>query len=275
MKRRIHYVLLALLIAGCTPSEEVESPQDGKTVWADISGGQLKARVFESEDAGPDPILVIVLHGDLLGPQAIDPYHHQFARRVISKASNVVAAGLLRPGYSDATGDRSDGEPFLATGDNYTAAVVDAIADTTEHLRSLYRPRAVVAVGHSGGAAIAALLLGHRPGIADAAVLVACPCDLPAWREHMMAERPNPVWRQPIDGLSPLDFATDVLPSVTVELIAGKNDRVALPEYSEAYATALGLRGVDVRSLILPEREHDILLDPAVLGRTLEVLKQL
>lgn len=267
--------LVTLLLLSYVCSGQTVDEGSGKTVWADVSDGRLKAQVFETEEIGLTPILLIVLHGDLLGPQSFDPYHYQFAREVAARTSNVVAAGLLRPGYSDAFGDRSDGEPFLATGDNYTATAVDAVADATEYLRSEYRARAVLVVGHSGGAAITALMLGRRPEVADAAVLAACPCDLPAWREHMMAELPNPIWRQPIDGLSPLDFAAGVRPSTIVELFVGRNDRVVLPEYTEAYADALRRQDVDVRSTVLPDLEHEILLQPAVIERAVGSIARL
>jgi protein-S-isoprenylcysteine O-methyltransferase Ste14 len=36
----------------------------------------------------------------------------------------------------------------------------------------------VVVAGHSGGAAIAANILGRRPALIDAALVVSCPCDV-------------------------------------------------------------------------------------------------
>jgi len=259
-------------MASCACPAQTATTQEGEAVWADIPDGRLKAQVFQGEDAVEAPILLVVLHGDLLGPGSVDPYHHRFAREVAGRRNDVVAAALLRPGYSDAAGDRSDGEPFLATGDNYTAAAVDAVADATQHLKSAYRARAVVVVGHSGGAAITALMLARRPGIADAAVLAACPCDLPAWREHMMAERPDPVWRQPIDGLSPLDHVVDVSPTATIRLFVGENDRVTPPAYTKAYADALRQQGIDVRSFTLPASGHEILLENEVLESTTELI---
>src|SRR6185436_16034197 len=89
---------------------------------------------------------------------------------------DVVAAGLLRPGYTDNAGDRSDGERGEARGDNYTADVADAVATATRALAQRVKARRVILVGHSGGASIAALVLGRHPGIADAALLVACGC---------------------------------------------------------------------------------------------------
>src|ERR1700737_478520 len=83
----------------------------------------------------------------------------------------------LRPGYSDGE-DRSDGMRGETTGDNYTPEVVNAVATAISELKAGYHPRRVVLVGHSGGSAIMANLLGQQASIADAALLVSCPCDL-------------------------------------------------------------------------------------------------
>ena len=78
-------------------------------------------------------VLVIVLHGDLLQPD--NSYHYGFAQTVAAQNSGVVTVGLLRPGYSDERGNRSDGEILNATGDNYSAEVVNAVASGTQQLK--------------------------------------------------------------------------------------------------------------------------------------------
>jgi pimeloyl-ACP methyl ester carboxylesterase len=69
----------------------------------------------------------------------------------------------LRPGYKDDTGEQSEGKRGLTTGDNYTPEVVDAVASATDQLRTRFHPARTVLVGHSGGAAIAANVLGRWP----------------------------------------------------------------------------------------------------------------
>ena len=44
------------------------------------------------------------------------------------KIDDSVVVALLRPGYRDHTGERSEGEQGLKTGDNYTPEVVEAVA---------------------------------------------------------------------------------------------------------------------------------------------------
>ena len=80
------------------------------------------------------PVLVVVLHGDLLGLRTLPPntYHYVFADEATRRIEDVVAAAVLRPGYRDHSGERSDGEQGLATGDNYTPEVVDAVAGVVE-----------------------------------------------------------------------------------------------------------------------------------------------
>src|SRR5262249_55281804 len=145
----------------------------------------------------------------------------------------------------------------------------------TKYLRSHYRARSAVDVGHSGGAAIASLLLGRYPDVAAGAVLAACPCDLPSWRKHMMTKQQNSIWEQPHQGLSPLDFASRVRPSTIVELVVGSEDQVALPEYSEEYARALRRQGVKVHYSVLSGLDHRILLQPAVLEKTLDLIARI
>jgi predicted esterase len=192
-----------------------------------------------------------------------------------AQASNVVVVGLLRPGYSDERGNRSDGDALSATGDNYTAEVVEAVALATTQIEDRYGTGATILIGHSGGAAIAALVLGRHPDVADAALLVACPCDLPAWRSYMMSVRPNPVWQQPHQGLSPMDETSGVRPTTIVELMVGAEDDVVRLEYSQAYAADLRSRGVEADVTILPSLGHNILQRPPVFGQARELITRM
>ncbi len=104
---------------------------------------------------------MIVLHGDLFNPRP--SYQYAFAQaltdgfdapampdRVRARlgthphVGDVVAAGLLRPGYTDNAGDRSDGKRGDARGDNYTAEVTDAVAATVRALKRQFMARRVV-----------------------------------------------------------------------------------------------------------------------------------
>lgn len=147
----------------------------GETVWIDEPNGRLKTRVYRSARLSPSPVLILVVHGDI--PRPPPDYQYVFAQIAAGASENVVAAGVLRPGYADSQGDRSSGDMGYAVGDNYTAEVVDALDMAVSTLKARYHAGAVILVGHSGGAAIVADLLGRHPNSANGAVLVACGCD--------------------------------------------------------------------------------------------------
>jgi len=240
----------------------------GETLWLEGNGLRLKAKIYSSVKLSNHPVLIVVLHGDLLGVGATpsSTYHYIFAREISMKMDDVVVAALLRPGYRDDTGEYSEGERGLTTGDNYTPEVVDAIAQAVEQLKAKFHPVRTVLAGHSGGAAIAGDLLGRWPSEVNAAFMVSCPCDVAAWRKHMMQMQNNDsIWSGTVKSLSPIELAGDVLPSVHVRLLVGSDDPVAPPDLSKRYADALRGHGCDVTVAVVPRLEHDILLEPITL----------
>jgi pimeloyl-ACP methyl ester carboxylesterase len=211
-----------------------------------------------------------VLHGDLFNPTP--SYQYAFAQALTEgfdapampdtvrarlntqpNVNDVVAAGLLRPGYTDNAGDRSDGDRGAARGDNYTAEVVDAVATAVRALKQRFMARRAVLVGHSGGSTIAALVLGLHPDVADAALLVACGCG---------ATR----------SLQPLDVARSVRRDVTVRLLVGAEDAVTPPEQSQRYADVLRQRGVDAQVTVLPGLGHNITFTQPVFSEAARLL---
>lgn len=293
---RSAWTLAVALTVGCTPS--TSERLGGETHWIDVSAGELKAQVFEDAGVVDRPLLILVLHGDLPNPPP--DYQYLFAKmltlpnepeawaalraalpadwsdeRVAAVGSAVrgalgsdwnheiiVAAGILRPGYADPSGDRSFGDMGMAVGDNYTPEVVDAVATAARHLRAMHNARLVVLVGHSGGGAIVANVLGRHPDAADAALLVACGCDPEAWRARMNAQQPDPIWEGPTASLMPLSLVNGVAPEVRVRLLVGEADDVALPQDSRKYAEALVARGIDARLNVVPGLGHNILMTP-------------
>jgi pimeloyl-ACP methyl ester carboxylesterase len=249
-------------------------PPAAKTLWLEVNNLKLKTSIYESPRLSSHPVLVVVLHGDLQGLRMVPPttYHYVFADEAARKIEDVVVAAVLRPGYRDHSGERSDGEHGLATGDNYTPEVVDAVAGVIEQLKARFHPSHTVLAGHSGGAAITADLLGRRPSAVDGALLASCPCDLVAWRTYMMRQQDNnPIWSQPIRGLSPRELAGGVSPSVHVAVLVGAKDDVAPPSMSTDYAETLKKRVNYVTLTIAPGLGHEILLEPV----TYEALKGL
>jgi pimeloyl-ACP methyl ester carboxylesterase len=277
-------LLLAAVAAAC--AQEATAPDGGETLWLNVEQGRLKAQVFARETVSDRPILVVILHGDIPNPRP--DYQYLVAKAITVgwpdvpersatlrsalgedwQDDDVVAAGLLRPGYSDPSGDRSSGDIGRALADNYTPKVVDAVASAVRQLGEIYGARAVVLVGHSGGGAIVANALGRHPDLADGALLVGCGCDPEGWRARMRGQLP--IGTEPNPSLLPLSLADQVDPATSVRLIVGEQDDVAIPEDSRRYAEALQRHGVDARLTIEPGLGHNILVTPAAfreLGR--------
>jgi predicted esterase len=274
--------LILAMVAGavsCRSSSSQWKEDDGGTThWIDTPAGRMKTRAYTRASASPLPVLVIVLHGDL--PDPPPSYQYEFAKvlatdRGVAAAANVVAVGVLRPGYRDPIGDRSSGDMGRAIADNYTPEVVDAVASAARELATAHHARTIIFVGHSGGGAIVADVLGRHPGLVAGAVLVGCGCDPEAWRKRRRAETGNPMFDEPTHSLQPLQLARDVASDAVVRLVVGQNDEVVPPAHSQAYATALRQRGIDVAETVLPGLGHNILLAPAVIDAVTDVVTTL
>lgn len=262
--RRACPVVLCLLVLGCGDGSGADTifGRGGEVRWIDVPEGRLKTEVYSTTPLTAHPVLVIVLHGDLFNPTP--SYQYAFAQAltqgfdapampdrvrarlgVYQRVDDVVAAGLLRPGYTDNAGDRSDGNRGEARGDNYTAAVTNDVAGAVRALKERFMARRVVLAGHSGGATIAALVLGQHPDLADAALLVACGCG---------ATR----------SLQPLELASTIRRDVTVRLIVGQDDDVTPPDMSLRYAEVLRKGGLDAQATVLPGLGHNIMFTQPV-----------
>jgi predicted esterase len=265
---------LPALLSSASAQTAAGDPPAAETLWLAANNWKLKTSVYESAPLSSHPVLVVVLHGDLVGVFGIPTttYHYVFADEATRKVEDVVVAAVLRPGYRDHSGERSDGDQGTATGDNYTPEVVDAIAAVIERLKARFRPSHTVLVGHSGGAAISGDLLGRWPSAADGALLASCPCDLRAFRKHMMRMQPdNPLWSKPVRSLSPQELVGQVSPRAHVVVLVGAEDDVAPPSLSTNYAEALKKHGAHVTLTIAPDLGHEILWEPV----TYEALKRL
>jgi dienelactone hydrolase len=231
-------------------------------LWAQGGPYRLKTSIFRSARSSSTPTLVVVLHGD--SPFGNPDYQDVFAAKVAAAYKDVVVAAILRPGYTDPRGNVSEGVRGQTTGDNYNAQNTDAIAAAIGDLKQRFRSRRVVVVGHSGGAAIAANILGRHPSMVDAALLVSCPCDVVRWREHMFQKTRFSGFQGEIETLSPIAQVGGVSANVTIRMVVGGNDDVAPPALSESYKTAALKAGKRVTLTELEGESHDILLNAAV-----------
>jgi pimeloyl-ACP methyl ester carboxylesterase len=266
LNRSITALSCLVVLSACSrepaPEPDAIYGRGGETLWIEVADGRLKSKVYATTSRSEQPLLVVVLHGDLYNPTP--SYQYAFAQALARgfdapalpahvrarftnppRIDDVVAVGLLRPGYTDNAGDRSAGERGRARGDNFTPMVVDAIADAVEQLHKTFTARGVVLVGHSGGATIAANILGRRPDVADAALLVACGCG-------------------PTRSLQPLDLAPGVRRDVVVRLLVGSEDETTPPDQSRTYATTLQRHGVDAEMTVVPGLGHNIMFQPVI-----------
>jgi len=272
---------LAMSLCGChqndgtAPTSKVDFPtsSSGETLWLMANGLRLKTKIYRHARLKDRPVLIVVLHGD--SPFGPPSYQYAFARRAALQIDNVVVAALLRPGYTDDSGDRSEGTRGETTGDNYTPQVIDAVAQIIDQLKKNFHPAATVLVGHSGGAAIAADLLGRWPSDVQGALMVSCPCDLTKWRRHMLQMQNNPIWLAPVQSLSPIELAKNVLPAVHVRMLVGSQDPIAPPALTQEYADALRNHGVDVKVTVVQGLQHDILLNPNALMQLMTLVASL
>ena len=267
-------VVVAGSVGSCRrPQTEWAENDGGVTHWVRVPDGRMKTRVYAGRAESESPVLVLVLHGDL--PDPAPSYQYEFAKVIADRFESVVAAGVLRPGYRDPTGAQSSGDLGRAVADNYTPEVVDAVARAARELSGAHRAHAIVLVGHSGGGALVADVLGRHPGLARGAVLAGCGCDPSAWRARRRAETGNLIFDGPTRSLLPLNLAQDVAPGTVVRMVVGEDDDVAPAADSHAYARALRERGIDVSVDVVPGLGHNILFAPHVLEALAGVLTRL
>ena len=221
------------------------------------NGWCLELQTYKSEHLTDSPALMVALHGD--APFNNPSYQYRFAEVVSESSEDTVGIGLLRPGYTDADGRRSDGERGLAVGDNYDAERVASISSAIESLSTRYNARKVILAGHSGGAAIAAKLLALHPGVVDHAFIVSCPCDINRWRADMFAASGFEGFRGDLNVRSPIDLAKDVPETSKVSILVGRYDANTTPDLSRAYFDALKAAGKQAHFQVV-EGDHEIFL---------------
>jgi len=241
--------LVALLFALALGSARAEPcAHDDETHVTGIS----QCLLMRAYGPGDPATMIVWLHGDVSsgGPAS---YHFARARNAAERfaADKVLSIALVRPGYPDGSGESSTVDPAEERRfDHYTRQNVGEVGAAIERLRSKYKPGSVLLVGHSGGAATAAILLGMKPQLAEAAVLVSCPCDLVAWR----AARGRSVWNR---SENPIRWADQVAASTRVIALTGTADDNTPAELAKAYVDALQGRGIDATFQPVAQASHD------------------
>lgn len=252
---------IAIASLGASPAwAAVCDKEDFETRVSGVSECLLMRRYGTEEPAA----MVVWLHGNLTSG---NPASYQFA--IAQKAATDLAAdrvlsvAVVRPGYPDGSGGSSSGNDY-GRGDNWNRANILEVAEAIERLRSRFRPDRLIVAGHSGGAAIAAVLLGMRPQLAQAAVLVACPCDTVAWRTG----RSRGQWLSE----NPIDWIDRVERAVKVIALTGSQDLTTPSGLAQGYAERLATRGVDARFEAIPDEGHNNAFGSAAVARAVASL---
>jgi pimeloyl-ACP methyl ester carboxylesterase len=245
-----------------TPSRPA-SKAGGVAIQAGSSGHRIVGRLYITGEPQPGSPVVIVLHGD--APGVKPSYQYIFASKLATAAPGTRVIALLRPGYADPFGAKSDGDRgSFASGENYTPAVEQDLAAAIRDLKDRFNASRLILVGHSGGATLTADIAALNPRLVQTAILVSCPCDVPAFRHHMARLQWSPTWLLPVNALSPMQTLDTMDADTSILVISGADDPIALPQYSIAYVEKAKSRGLNASMISLPGQGHEILLLPIV-----------
>lgn len=268
----VYLIVLQYAVRGGFVATRPAVDLGGRAISQGASQHKIAGRVYVDGSPSAGAPLIVVLHGD--APFRKPAYHYEFASTLSERLPGVPVAALLRPGFSDPYGARSDGRRGTATGDDYTRAVAHDVSSAITSLRGEFSASSVVLVGHSGGAAIAANIAAASPRLIDSLILLSCPCDVPAFRRHMARQQFSPFWLWPSDSESPLE-TVDRLTVTRIFAVTGEHDPLTPVAYARAYIDAAGGRGLSATLTVLPKRGHEILNEEAVLEFTQQRVAEL
>lgn len=264
-----HSVAIAQKCDGLSVERSIPDGKGCLTVW--FPKGFDAAGVDSTVNAD-SRVLVVLLHGDSAGGLAqrhIDRWTR--AAKILTEPTQPTIF-LVRPGYSSPVGDSSGWAN--QRDDDYTAENVQRVATALRNLKARYKASKLLLIGHSGGAAIGALLLGRHPDALDGAVLLGCPCDVPTWRQHRSIQRGKQTpWP---NSLNPMDAIAQIPTNKVVLAITGSMDDNTLPKFAESWIDAARARGVDAKFISAIDQDHsNIILWPELRLHIKQTINQL
>lgn len=263
------YELVA--VRGTFASFQSAADAGGSAVVAGAPGHRIVGRVYVTEAPTSAAPLVVLLHGD--APFINPRYQYAVAAELANAVPGARVAALMRPGYADAYGARSDGDRGFASGENYTLDVATDVAAAIQSLKQRWEAPSVILVGHSGGAAVAANVAALTPGLVQHVFLVGCPCDVPAFRRHMARLHRSPMWLLPVQSLSPMHTLDRMKKGTKVTALSGSDDPVTLEEYASSYIAKAKTRGMAASMIVMPNKGHEILDDPVVISQISQAMR--
>jgi predicted esterase len=257
--------LIALISLLTLSIDAIASPCASEDFETKVSGNSECLLMRRYGPVNPKT-LIVWLHGNVStgGPANS---HFKLAEKAADDlaADRVLAVALVRPGYPDGTGAYSSGSDN-GRADNWRLLAVLEIGTVIERLKGKFKPDTTVVVGHSGGAAIAAVLLGIQPGLADAAILIGCPCDMVTWR---LARS-----RTPWVSEDPLAWVSTVKQTTRIIALTGSRDDTTAPGLAKTYIEHLQKRGIKAVFKAVPDAGHiDVLKSQAITDAIAELLR--
>lgn len=261
--KRLFFLLLAVLTLSCHASL---CEKEDFSIY--ISG---KNECLVMRKYGPDKprVMLIWLHGDVSSGGPAN-YHFRDAESAAWKLKefSTLSIALVRPGYLDGSW-RSSSVALGHSGrqDHYTKVNITEVASAIDNLKLYYKPQKTILIGHSGGAATAASILGMFPDLAQGAILVSCNCDLTAWRVGRKA------WTESED---PTKWISFIKPTTRVAALTGEGDTNTLPKLAEKYTQELVQRGIHAEFVLLANTSHNGALEsPEVISKVGKLIGQL
>lgn len=246
-------VLLAAALAPRSASADDCVLEKGRIKAGEVC---LAVEVFAKPQAAGRP-MAFLTHGD--GGGSIRDGYLEFFRTTGKRIADAMpGAGVIfvqRPGYRSAIG-KSEGRAN-SEDDDYTPENVKHMAAAVAALKQAWQPSRVVWVGHSGGSAIGALVLGRHSGTVDAAVLAGCPCgEVKEWRQHRNFQRNRPNASLWPNSLSPIAHQDGLRSGLPVVLLTGDKDDNTLPRFAQAWVEKAKTRGADAKFVSLAGVNH-------------------
>jgi pimeloyl-ACP methyl ester carboxylesterase len=151
---------------------------------------------------------------------------------------------------------------------------VQDLAAATAELKARWNAPSLILVGHSGGSTLAADIAALHPGLVQTAIVVSCPCNVPAFRHHMAKAQRSPVWLFPVNALSPIQTLPQMGRATSILAISGSQDPIALPQYTKEYIQAAKARGLTASMVSIPGQGHEILLLPEVVRLVVQEIQR-
>ena len=152
-------------------------------------------------------------------------------------------------------------------GTGYNSHYVEEIALAIKKLKDYHKANKIIIVGHSGGAAIAALILGRHPGIANGAILAACPCNINKWAQTGGK-------RSGRGALSPHDYVENIGADVTIIALTGTKDDNTFPILAIEYIEKLKKNNINAKFIGVEGETHNgVTRSPQFYNAINEILK--